>query len=214
MASSKTNLAVVICHGSYHTPALYAPLLKAFEDKGIEAHCPQLATADLSKLNVGDVQSPDFDREPPAGGYPQGEQDIQIVLEVLRPLAEKMKKIILIGHSSGGWLATEAARPELGIVGIFYMGGFVVPVGESIHGFFQPKDGSPAVTPPFMTFHVSISSLLASMAGIYKANIFGFSRSMVWQGWVLLFNLKSSCLMISKRAKHANGPLILRRRLF
>ncbi|AEO59680.1 hypothetical protein MYCTH_2128762 [Thermothelomyces thermophilus ATCC 42464] len=39
-----------------------------------------------------------------------------------------------------------------GVIGIFYAGAFVIPVGESIHTFFQPKDGS-FVTPPFMTFH-------------------------------------------------------------
>lgn len=72
----------------------------------------------------------------------------------------------MMGHSSGGWVATQAARPKLqaktrksngqsgGIVGILYVGAFVIPVGESITSFFQPKDGN-FVTPPFMTFHVS-----------------------------------------------------------
>ncbi|ROW10093.1 hypothetical protein VMCG_02034 [Cytospora schulzeri] len=159
-----TDLAVVICHASYHTPALYGPFLEALKAKCIDAYCPQLPTADLTKLNVGDVKNPDFDLEPPAGGYPQGEEDTQAVLEVLRPLVDEGKKILIIGHSSGGWVATEAARPELqaktraadgargGIIGIFYMGAFVIPVGESIHSFFQPKDGN-RVVPPFMTFH-------------------------------------------------------------
>lgn len=166
MTNSIPNLAIVLCHGSYHTPAPYGPLLDAFNSRGINAYCPQLPTADLAKLDVGDVTKPDFDRPPPPEGYPQGEEDTQAVLEVLEPLIEKGKNVLLIAHSSGGWVATEAARPELqaktgaekglsgGLIGIFYMGAFVIPVGESISSFFQPKDGS-FVTPPFMTFHVS-----------------------------------------------------------
>lgn len=165
MATSTSNLAVVLCHGSYHTPAPYTPLLDAFKSRGIDAYCPQLPTADLSKLDVGDVNNPDFDRAPPTGGYPQGEADVQVVLEVLKPLVEQGKDVLLLAHSAGGWVATEAARPELqsknraassgGIIGIFYMGAFVIPVGESVNTFFQPKDGN-FVVPPFMTFHVSL----------------------------------------------------------
>jgi pimeloyl-ACP methyl ester carboxylesterase len=160
------DLAVVVCHGSYHTPAPYGPLLEALQTRGIAAYCPQLPTADLAKLNVGDVNNPDFDQEPPPGGYPQGEEDSEAVLEVLRPLVEAGKEVLLVGHSSGGWTATQVAQPELqakvrkakglagGVIGVFYAGAFVIPVGESISSFFQPKDGS-FVTPPFMTFHVS-----------------------------------------------------------
>lgn len=165
MATSTSNLAIVLCHGSYHTPAPYTPLLDSFKSRGIDAYCPQLPTADLSKLDVGDVNNPDFDRAPPTGGYPQGEADVQVVLEVLKPLVEQGKDVLLLAHSAGGWVATEAAQPELqaknraassgGIIGIFYMGAFVIPVGESVNTFFQPKDGN-FVVPPFMTFHVSL----------------------------------------------------------
>lgn len=169
MASHKTDLAIVLCHGSYHTPAPYEPLLEAFKAQGIGAYCPQLPTSDPAKLNIGDVDNPDYDREPPTGGYPQGEEDAQVALGVLQPLIDEGKKVLVIAHSAGGWVATEVARPELqfnaresnglagGIIGILYMGAFVIPVGESVNTFFQPKDGQPAVTPPFMTFHVSSS---------------------------------------------------------
>ncbi|KAK6068003.1 hypothetical protein SCUP234_11337 [Seiridium cupressi] len=67
----------------------------------------------------------------------------------------------MVGHSAGGWVATQAAGPELqaktqndqgGIIGILYVGAFIIPIGESINSFFQPNDGHPVV-PPFMTFH-------------------------------------------------------------
>lgn len=112
--SPTTNLAVVICHGSYHTPEPYAPLLNALKARGIDAHCPQLPTSDLARLNVGDVDSPDFDRGPPAGGYPQGEEDTRAVLDVLgRLVGDEGREVLVVAHSSGGWVATEAARPGL-----------------------------------------------------------------------------------------------------
>lgn len=174
---SSSELAIILCHGSYYTPAPYAQLLEALQARGIAAYCSQLPTADLAKLNVGDVHNPDFDREPPQGGYPQGEEDTEAVLSVLRPLVEAGKDVLLVGHSSGGWVATQAAQPELqaatrkskglagGVIGIFYAGAFVIPVGESISSFFQPKDGN-FVTPPFMTFHVR--SLAAAALRIPK----------------------------------------------
>lgn len=178
MATSLSNLAIVLCHGSYHTPAPYTPLLDAFKSRGIDANCPQLPTADLTKLNVGDIDNPDFDRAPPEGGYPQGEEDAKVLLEILKPLVEEGKTVLLLAHSAGGWVATEVARPELqakrraergmsgGIIGIFYMGAFVIPVGESVTTFFQPKDGS-FVTPPFMTFHVSQSYSALMMTEVH-----------------------------------------------
>ncbi|KAI1746705.1 alpha/beta-hydrolase [Xylaria castorea] len=128
-------------------------------------YCPQLPTSDLTKLNVGDTNTPDFDQEAPEGGYPRGREDTDTILGILKPLIlEQDKRVLIVGHSSGGWVATEAARPELqtktrkdqgragGIVGIFYIGAFIIPVGESVHSFFQPKDGS-FMVPPFLEFH-------------------------------------------------------------
>jgi pimeloyl-ACP methyl ester carboxylesterase len=93
-----------------------------------------------------------------------GPEDVEAAHAVLKPLIDQGKTVIMIGHSYGGWTATESAQPALqaksrevqsgGIVCILYMGAFVFPVGESISSFFQPKDGT-FVTPPFMTFHIS-----------------------------------------------------------
>ncbi|TVY17973.1 hypothetical protein LARI1_G003974 [Lachnellula arida] len=67
------------------------------------------------------------------------------------------------GHSSGGFAATASAIPELlakkrkedmgGIIGIFYAAAFLIPVGASVHTFFQPRDGSYPVIPPYCDFH-------------------------------------------------------------
>ncbi|KAI1638390.1 alpha/beta-hydrolase [Biscogniauxia mediterranea] len=147
--AAASNLAVVICHGSYHTPAPYTPLVEALRSRGIEAHCPQLPTSDLSKLNVGDVNNPDFNQGPPAGGYPQGEEDLKTVLGVLNPMVDQGKRVILLAHSS----RRKASGLPGGIIGILYMGAFIIPVGESVHSLFQPKDGSFVTPPPIHEKH-------------------------------------------------------------
>ncbi|KAI1802572.1 alpha/beta-hydrolase [Daldinia bambusicola] len=213
--ASISDIAVIICHGSYHTPAPYMPLVEALKDHGIEAFCPQLPTSDLAKLNVGDVNSPDFDREPPKEGYPQGEEDAEVILDILRRLVGRGKRIVLIGHSAGGWVATEAARPEFqarsrkekglsgGILGILYMGAFVIPVGESIHSFFQPKDG-PAVTPPFMQFHKHGVAGLGTMVEPEKFLFNDLERSEA-EKWIP--TLTASPILTSKLTNDAYAAL-------
>ena len=166
-----SSFVVVVCHGSYHIPELYVPFLNSLKERGIEAHCPQLPTSDLSKLNVGDVSNPDFDRDAPPGGYPQPVDDVKVIKTLLKQfIVEDGKNVILVGHSSGGFVATASATSDLqakireaqgrpgGIIGLFYACAFVVPVGESIHSTVQPKDGSPPYVPPWCKFHVRFTS--------------------------------------------------------
>lgn len=120
-------------------------------------------------MNVGDVSNPNYNGDPPPGGYPQPADDVKFVIQLLNKLIiEDGKSVVLFGHSSGGFTATESAIPALlaknrksegaegGIIGIFYAAAFLIPVGESVHSFFQPKDGSEPVIPPYCDFHVSI----------------------------------------------------------
>ncbi|KAJ5870228.1 hypothetical protein N7455_005169 [Penicillium solitum] len=156
--------AIVICHGSYHTPAPYQSLVDGLTAKGIEAYCPQRPTCDLSQLNVGNPNNPDFDRKAPPGGYPLPADDAAEVGLLLDKLIAQGKSVLLAGHSSGGWVAAEAAQSSRqapvrakegktgGVIGIFFIGAFIVPQGQSVHSFFQPPDGK-VVAPPFMRFH-------------------------------------------------------------
>lgn len=172
------SFTVIICHGSYHTPEPYQPFLDALQKKGIEGYCPQLPTSDLTKLNVGDISNPDFNRDSPLGGYPQPADDAEIIKSLLDQLiVEQGKNVMLYGHSSGGVVAAASAAPELqaknreakglsgGIIGIFYACAIVIPVGESLHSFFQPKDGSPFVIPHFCKYYVR-TPLLCKLSSI------------------------------------------------
>ncbi|CAG8951328.1 hypothetical protein HYFRA_00008078 [Hymenoscyphus fraxineus] len=171
--------SVVICHGSYHTPEPYRPFIDALKEGDIDAYCPQLPSSDPTKLNIGDIANPDYTRKPPPGGYPQPSDDVEVVHELLKQLIVKEnKRVVLLGHSSGGFTATASAVPELqaknrkshgasgGIIGIYYACGFIIPVGESVHSFFQPKDGSPPIVPPYCVPHeYGLAGLLSTKEG-------------------------------------------------
>ncbi|KAL9123647.1 MAG: hypothetical protein Q9175_008320 [Cornicularia normoerica] len=166
MSATNATIVVVICHGSYHTPEPYQPFLTALKAQGIEAYCPQLPSSDLRLMNVGEISNPDYDRDPPPNGYPQPADDAKVLNKLLSQLiTDSGKHVLLVGHSAGAFTATMVAIPELqakprkvkgalgGIIGLFYESGFMIPVGESVHSFFQPKDGSEAVIPPYCQFH-------------------------------------------------------------
>lgn len=159
--------AIVICHGSYHSPDPYEPFIQALKSQGYETYCPQRPTADLSRHNVGDLDHPDFDRGPGPEGLPSDYEDVAVVNDILEQLIQEQgKQVLLVAHSSGGWVATQAAIPGLqrrtrqansqggGLIGLFYYSAFVIPVNESINTFFQPKDGSFTV-PPWLRFYAS-----------------------------------------------------------
>ncbi|KAK9776209.1 putative AB hydrolase-1 domain-containing protein [Seiridium cardinale] len=153
--ATTSDLAVVICHGSYHTPAPYMPLVQAQRDRGIEAYCPQLPTADLTKLNVGDVAKPDFDQEPPTEGYPQGDQDAAVILDVVRPLVEHGKRVLMVRPLSRLPFPSCKQRPKMtkeesSEFSMLAPSSFRSESQSTV--FFQPNDGPPVV-PPFMRFH-------------------------------------------------------------
>ncbi|KAJ5675467.1 Alpha/beta hydrolase fold-1 [Penicillium macrosclerotiorum] len=164
MVANKEKPAIVLVHGSYHTPAPYEPFMHALGSLGFETHCPQRPTCDLNKLNVGDVNAPDFDRGPPPEGFPSDNDDLATVREVLDQLIiQQKKKVLLIAHSAGGWAATQAAVPELlyktrdaeghngGLIGIFYYSAFVIPLNWAVSDHFQSKNETFEM-PPWLRF--------------------------------------------------------------
>lgn len=162
------------CHLPWLLP--YTRTLPTFhycsKSAGYSGVLPSTALVDFRRLNVGEISSPDYDRDPPPNGYPQPADDVELVRELLNQLITKSGKyVILVGHSSGAFTAIMVAVPEFqvktckargfsgGIIGIFYECGFLIPIGESVYSFFQPKDGSETVIPPYCCFHVSLPNI-------------------------------------------------------
>lgn len=160
-------ISVVICTGSFHVSDHYLPFAETLHSKGIEAVCPLLPTNDVCNLSVEDPTNPAFDASPPPGGWANGYDDAKVVRNEVEKLLERGKDVLLVAHSYGGWVATEAAAPELqkksretqghstGVVGIFYAVANVLPKGHSLASFFVPKDQEPGPMPPYVSFHVS-----------------------------------------------------------
>jgi hypothetical protein len=165
------GFAVLLVHGSYHTPKPYAPFLQSLKEAGIVAFCPQLPSSDPIKLQLGDPSNPDYDQRAPESGLPQPADDVKVIEDLLEILiCGEGRNVLLLGHSAGGFTASAAALPVFlaknrkanmgGVIGIYYICAFLVPVGESINSFFQPKDGSDPIVPPYCKFHVSSFPLL------------------------------------------------------
>ena len=166
MAATQSPPTIVICLGSFHTPEHYQPLVSTLEGRGFEVKCPILPTNAVSDVSADDTSNAVFDALPPTQGWPDGYSDAKVVKHEIEKLAGEGKKILLVGHSYGGWLATESATPELqyqartkegkggGVVGIFYVSGYILPKGQSIDSFFSPN-GDATPPPPFVTLHVS-----------------------------------------------------------
>lgn len=150
---SSPKPAILLAHGSYHTPQPYARLRALLSKQGYETHCPQLPCASRDYL-VADPRNPSFDQPPPSQGLPTQDLDVAALRAVLRRLVEEQgRDVLLLAHSSGGWTATEIATPELqrgkrglegrggGVVGIFYMASFLVMLGESVWSTFAASTG-------------------------------------------------------------------------
>lgn len=162
--TSLDAIAIVLCCGSFHTPQHYGALVKALESKGLEVIVPALPTMNVSQASP--QATSEIDPHAPPSGWPTGYTDAEVIKAAIRKQADAGKKVILAGHSYGGWLATESATPELrldaraaqgqsgGIIGIFYISGYVLPQGQSIDSFFSPQ-GDETPLPPFVRLHVS-----------------------------------------------------------
>lgn len=145
-------------------PEHYALLVGALEAQGFEISNPALPTMEVSAASPYDLTH--LDSRPPPAGWPNGFTDAEVIKAEIRTLVNAGRTVLLIGHSYGGWVATESAAPELrlrnraakgqtgGIVGIFFISGYVLPAGQSIHTFFSPQ-GDDSPLPPFVKLHVS-----------------------------------------------------------
>jgi alpha-beta hydrolase superfamily lysophospholipase len=134
---------VLFIHGSWHTPAHYAPICDLFSKSGYPTSCPLLAS-------VG--------KSPPFGPI----EDAQCIRSELHNLVEKEgKDVIVVAHSYGGVVASQAVDQELarehretngtkgGVLGLLYMCAFLPPVGKSLESALG------GALPPWIVFEVS-----------------------------------------------------------
>ena len=131
---------VLLVHGSWHTPKHYRRQLDVLEKNGFPTSCPL---------------QPSVGQPPPMGLI----EDAQAIRDELTRLIEtEGKDVIVVAHSYGGVVTTQAVDPPFarqaraarrhsgGVVRLLYVCAFVLPLGESLASMF----GDPEHLPPFI----------------------------------------------------------------
>jgi len=120
---------ILLVPGAWITPAAYQPFLQALHDEGYDARCASYPSLDPKDPTNLDVQA-----------------DTEAIAAVLRPIVEEEEKeVLLVLHSYAGMPGAAAAvglsRSQRakegkagGVVGLSFIGAFVVPEGLSCAG--------------------------------------------------------------------------------
>lgn len=120
-----TKPVIYILHGAWHSPAYFVTVKTKLESRGYTVRCPQL---------------------PSSGAVPPTKtlyDDADVVRGELEPLIERGQDVVLVMHSYGGVVGTQAAAglgkaerqrqgQQGGIVALFYACSFMVNLGQSL----------------------------------------------------------------------------------
>lgn len=131
--SSKVKPAIVLVHGCWHVPEHYSEFIQHLQHAGFEVSCPLLPTCDEAKRPTADMYA-----------------DAQVVRDQVISLMDKSREIIMVLHSYGGAVGTEAVKDlsaseratrglKGGVVHIIYMCAFMLQVGESLDDATLPR---------------------------------------------------------------------------
>ena len=123
---SPTKPTIFFIHGAWHSPKHFQPIRELFESEGYPTECPC---------------QPTFGAKPPTSL----DDDVKAIRSELNKLIEEQgKDVIVVMHSYGGVVGTEAVHESLGkkareskgvsggILQLLYMCAFVLPLGDSL----------------------------------------------------------------------------------
>ena len=131
MSSASPLPTIVLVHGAWHTPAVYQPFISALEAEGFVVHAPLLPSCAQSV-------SPSQDR--PAS-LPE---DAACVRNLISTLVNQGDRILMILHSYGGAVGTDAVTRELtfadrqsrglvgGVIHLTYLCAYMLQPGGSV----------------------------------------------------------------------------------
>ena len=129
--------AILLVHGGFSNPGVYSPFLSSLSQAGFVARCPHLPTS--------------FDDHSPKGCL---DDDIAAVRKEVTELAQDGHSIIVLAHSWGGFVASEAISPDLyfpapqisksegGVVHLIYLSAWMLEPGTSVMDQFA-KSSAP-----------------------------------------------------------------------
>lgn len=108
---------VLLVHGAWHGAWCWAPLQQALDQLGIPSHAIDLPGHGISPMPLGDLHG-----------------DAAAVVEVLEALPSDT---LLIGHSYGGAVISQAAAHSDRIAHLMFIAAFALEAGESVNGFLR-----------------------------------------------------------------------------
>ncbi len=108
---------VLLIHGAWHGAWCWAPLQQALDQLGIPSHAIDLPGHGISPLPLGDLHG-----------------DAAAVVEALEALPSDT---LLIGHSYGGAVISQAAAHSDRIAHLMFIAAFALEAGESVNGFLR-----------------------------------------------------------------------------
>lgn len=117
---------VLFVHGSWHSPKHFGPVIKVFQAAGYETECP--AQPSTGNLTLTDPLA----------------DDVKTIYDATAALVEKARDVIVVMHSYGGIVGTQAITKDItkqarqskglsgGVIHLVYLAAFIVPVGASL----------------------------------------------------------------------------------
>ncbi|KAL9028490.1 MAG: hypothetical protein Q9196_003145, partial [Gyalolechia fulgens] len=131
--STISKPAIVLAHGAWHVPEHYTKFVDRLQQAGFEVVCPLLPTCDNKKRLTANMY-----------------EDARVVRDRTIALIERSREVIMLLHSYGGAVGTEAvkglskdqrtqANLSGGITHLIYMCGFMLQVGECVGGASLPR---------------------------------------------------------------------------
>lgn len=131
--SSNVKPAIVLVHGAWHVPEHYSDFMQQLQKAGFEVFCPRLPTCEVTERLTADMFS-----------------DAKVVRSQVISLIDKSREVIMLLHSYGGAVGTEAVKGlssserathglHGGVIHLVYMCGFMLQVGESVGGASLPR---------------------------------------------------------------------------
>lgn len=123
---------VILAHGAWHTPASYRGYIEALKTQGFTIHCPHLPSCSNAS--------------PPSASLPE---DVACVWDIVKPLVEAGEEVLMVMHSYGGPVGTDAINEDMtfskhkntgkpgGVIHLLYLCAFIPPPGATVYGIVQ-----------------------------------------------------------------------------
>lgn len=130
---------IVIVPGSWQKPVAYTVFVQKLQAAGYEATHVAMPTVGGTELPLAGLA-----------------EDVAAVRTVLQKIAGEGKKALVIGHSSGGLVGSNAIAGQDNVVGMIYLSAFMIPAGKAL------LDMLGGVPLPWM--NIQVSDPIADMA--------------------------------------------------